>query len=89
MYDMMQMNNMTVKSEKVDRKSIRFTQIQKRRKELEKDIKEIDENVKKIDQTRQSLLQQKQAMQGALALCDEFLNPEPAEKVILGNSRGK
>lgn len=48
--------------------------ISNRKLQLEQDIQEIDANLIKLDQTRLSLVQQKQAMQGALALCDEFIN---------------
>lgn len=54
--------------------SIKMEDIEKRKGQLESDIQEIDLNLQKIEQSKNNLIAQKQAMQGALALCNEFLD---------------
>lgn len=58
---------------------VSFDDIEERKVQLQFDIKEIEENIKKIDNTREMLNTQKLSMQGALAMCEEFLNVGSSE----------
>lgn len=54
--------------------SIPVSKVAERKEKLVSDLDEVMKRLEQVDTLKQSLLNQQQAMQGALALCDEFLS---------------
>lgn len=54
--------------------SIPVSKIAERKEKLVGDLEEIEKRLDQVDKLKESLLVQRQAMQGAMTLCDEFLN---------------